>query len=221
MSSFPVPCTRLSVSFLSSFPVSLPQLFHRCFPCALFSFVHFAFGLSPRFAFFRPLLLGSDYSAFRLSFPFFPFSPVGGSFGAVRSPCGSLAFPLPLGLLPCLASDSVLSLLQFLSPSLSRPTVATSAPRPPFRVWPCPPLLSLRAPVTRLSVHSLSAVFCCCLRDSLIMIPQQLVIVNNFFKIFLYIFTICQFSTIYLLTNSPAIVTNAQNFQFKCRTQGL
>ena len=100
----------LSVSFLSSLPASLPQLLYRCFPFA------FAFGLSPHFAFFRPLSLGSDYSAFRLSFPFFPFSPVGGSFGAVRSPCGSLALPLPSSLLPCLSSDSVLSLLRFLSP---------------------------------------------------------------------------------------------------------
>ena len=41
-----------------------------------------------------------------LSFPFFPSSPVGGSFGAVRSPCGSLALPLLFGLLPCLSSDS-------------------------------------------------------------------------------------------------------------------
>ena len=41
MSSFPVLCTQLSVCFLSSLPVSLPQLFHRCFPLAL------AFGLSP------------------------------------------------------------------------------------------------------------------------------------------------------------------------------
>ena len=90
----------LSVCFLSSFPVLLPQLLPRCFPYA------FAFGLSPHFAFFRPLSLGSDYSAFRLSFPFFPFSPVGGSSGAVRSPCGSLAFPLLSSLLPCCPSDS-------------------------------------------------------------------------------------------------------------------
>ena len=39
--SLPFLSTRLSVCFLSSFPVSLPQLFHRCFPFAL------AFGLSP------------------------------------------------------------------------------------------------------------------------------------------------------------------------------
>ena len=41
----PDSCTRLSVCFLSSLPVSLPQLFHRCFPFA------FAFGLFPYFHF--------------------------------------------------------------------------------------------------------------------------------------------------------------------------
>ena len=67
VSSFPVLCTRLSVCFLSSLPASLPQLFHRCFPSA------FASGLSPHSAFFRPLSLGSYYSAFR---PFFSLLPV-------------------------------------------------------------------------------------------------------------------------------------------------
>ena len=43
--SLPFPSTQLSVCFLSSFPASLPQLFHRCFPPAL------AFGLSPYFRF--------------------------------------------------------------------------------------------------------------------------------------------------------------------------
>ena len=45
VSSLPVLRTRLSVRFLSSFPASLPQLFHRCFPFAL------AFGLLPHFHF--------------------------------------------------------------------------------------------------------------------------------------------------------------------------
>ena len=54
--SFPVLSTWLSVCFLSSFPASLPQLFHRCFPSALAS------GLFPVLsAFFRPRL-----SRFRL-----------------------------------------------------------------------------------------------------------------------------------------------------------
>ena len=43
--SLPLLRTRLSVCFLSSFPASLPQLFHRCFPFAL------AFGLLPHFHF--------------------------------------------------------------------------------------------------------------------------------------------------------------------------
>ena len=46
----PVLLTQLSVRFLSSFPASLPQLFHRCFP--------FGFLLRDRCltsAFFRPL----------------------------------------------------------------------------------------------------------------------------------------------------------------------
>ena len=194
--SLPLLRTRLSVCFLSSFPVSLPQLLSRCFPYAPFPFVHFAFGLSPRSAFFRPLSLGSDYSAFRLSFPFFPFP-----LSAVPS---VLSVRLAAHSLFLFHSDCFHSVFpirysaycsSFLHP-LSRPTVATSAPRPPFRARPRPPLLSLRVSVTRLSVHSLSAAFCCCLRDSLIMIPQQLVIVNNFFKIFLYIFTILSFGQI-------------------------
>ena len=43
--SLPFLRTRLPVCFLSSLPVSLPQLFHRCFPFA------FAFGLFPLFRF--------------------------------------------------------------------------------------------------------------------------------------------------------------------------
>ena len=64
--------------FLSS--ASLPG-FSACFPL---SFVCFS------------LLLTTQPSA--LSFPFFPFSPGSGSFGA--------RFPLPSGLFPCLPSDS-------------------------------------------------------------------------------------------------------------------
>ena len=68
--SLPFLSTWLSVCFLSSFPVSLPQLFHRCFPCAL------AFGLSPflllSFVRFRS---GSDYSAFRSFFSLLPVLP--------------------------------------------------------------------------------------------------------------------------------------------------
>ena len=103
MSSFPVLRTRLSVCFLSSLPVSLPQLFHRCFPSTL------AFGRSPLFRFLSSAsvsVLTTQLSA--LSFPFFPFSPVGGSSGAsflFRPACFHAFLPIP-----------VLSLLQFLSP---------------------------------------------------------------------------------------------------------
>ena len=129
VSSFPVLRTRLSVCFLSSLPVSLPQLFHRCFPFA------FAFGLSPLFRFLSSasvLVLTTQPSA--LSFPFFPFSPGGGSYGAsflFRPACFHAFLPIP-----------VLGLLHFLSPSLSRLTVATSAPLPSsFRLPRFPPSL--------------------------------------------------------------------------------
>ena len=58
--------TRLSVRFLSSFPASLPQLFHRCFPSFPLPLVRFSSGLFrlPS-GFFRPLRPASDYSAFR------------------------------------------------------------------------------------------------------------------------------------------------------------
>ena len=61
--------TRLSVCFLSSFLVSLPQLFHECLPSA------FAFGLFPvPPVSFVPFGSGSDYSALCSSFPFLPVS---------------------------------------------------------------------------------------------------------------------------------------------------
>ena len=81
--------TQLPVCFLSPFPDSLPQLFLRCFPCAL------AFGLSPFLsAFFRPLL----FRFLLLSFLFLPFLflPVSASqllprfcLSAFQLPCSS------------------------------------------------------------------------------------------------------------------------------------
>ena len=93
-------------------------------------------------AFFRPLPLGSDYSAFRLSFPCFPFSPVGGSYGAsflFRSACFHAVLPI-----------SVLSPLQFLStfvvsPHSGYPDASTSS----FRFRPLPLAFALGS-VTRL-----------------------------------------------------------------------
>ena len=83
--SFPVSGTWLPVCFLSSLPASLPQLFHRCFPSVPLSLVRFASGLSAclllSFVCFG-LLLTTQPSA--LSFPLFPCSPVGGSYGACR-----------------------------------------------------------------------------------------------------------------------------------------
>ena len=85
MSSFPVLRTRLPVRFLSSFPVSLPQLFHRCFPSLPLPLVRFSSGLSACFLLSFVCfcsLLTTQPSA--LSFPFFPISPGSGSLGALR-----------------------------------------------------------------------------------------------------------------------------------------
>ena len=76
MPSFQVLRTRLSVRFLSSLPVSLPQLFHRCFPSFPLSFVRFSSGLFCLLsAFFRPLQPASDYSAFCSFFSLLPVLP--------------------------------------------------------------------------------------------------------------------------------------------------
>ena len=101
--SLPILRTQLPVRFFSSFPASLPQLFHRCFPSTLTS------GLSPHFRFLSstsvPVL--TTWPSV-LSFPFFPFSPDGGSSGAsflFRPACFHAFLPIP-----------VLGSLQFLSP---------------------------------------------------------------------------------------------------------
>ena len=134
MSSFPVLRTRLSVCSLSPFPDSLPQLFLRCLPFA------FAFGLSPLFRFLSSAsvsVLTTQPSA--LSFPFFPFSPVGGSFGAASLPFGFLASPLPSGLFPCLPSDSGTRLpVRFLS------SLPVSLPQLFHRCFPSVPLSLVR-----------------------------------------------------------------------------
>ena len=91
---FPGSHTRLSVRFLSSLPASLPQLFHRCFPSFPLPRVRFSSGLfrsDPLPFVRRPSLLTTQPSA--LSFPFFPFSPDGGSSGVFRSACASQLSP--------------------------------------------------------------------------------------------------------------------------------
>ena len=143
MLSFPVLRTRLPVRFLSSFPVSLPQLFHRCFPSFPLPCVRFSSGLSACFLLSFVCfcsLLTTQPSA--LSFPFFPFSPVGGSFGALWF-LSSPSFPLPSGLFPCLPSDSGTQLpaLPF-SASLFRVTGTTQLLASCFQLGHSP-LLSL------------------------------------------------------------------------------
>ena len=81
----------LSVSFLSSLPVSLPQPLLRCFPC-------FRFRAFPSDSLsYQSLIFGSDYSAIR---SFLSLLPV--------LPCRRFLrcfFPLSSGLFPCLPSD--------------------------------------------------------------------------------------------------------------------
>ena len=77
-----------------------------------------------------------------LSFPFFPFSPVGGSSGARRF-LASPTFPLPFRLFPCVPSDSGTQLPAFpFSASLFRVTGTTQLPASCFQLGRSP-LLSL------------------------------------------------------------------------------
>ena len=104
--SFPVSGTWLPVCFLSSFPVSLPQPFHRCFPSFLLPLVRFSSGLfSLLSTFFRPFLLASDYSAFCSFFSLLPVLPWQRFLRCF--------FPLPSDLFPCLPSDSGTQLSAF------------------------------------------------------------------------------------------------------------
>ena len=78
--------TWISVRFLSSFLVSLPQLFHKCLPFA------FAFGLFPYLSsFFRPILFRFRLLGFLL-LPFHSFW----LYLTVVSPVCDLAFALSL-----------------------------------------------------------------------------------------------------------------------------
>ena len=143
--SFPVLRTRHPVRFLSSFPVSLPQPFHRCFPSFPLPLVRFSSGLSACFLLSFVCfcsLLTTQLSA--LSFPFFPFSPGSGSNGALRflsSPSlSSSVWPVSM---PSFRFRYSASCISFLRP-LFRLTVATSAPPPSsFRFPASSPLLSL------------------------------------------------------------------------------
>ena len=106
MPSFQVLSTRLPVRFLSSFPVSLPQPFHRCFPSFPLPLVRFCSGLSPRLPLpFVRFLLGSDYSASASSFPFSSCLRLSGASSVLVFRFRFLRFPrsLPPGF-PCVPS---------------------------------------------------------------------------------------------------------------------
>ena len=136
VSSVSVLRTRLPVCFLSSLPVSP----HSRSTGASLPFSLPVFSTSDPLPFVR-FSSGSGYSAFRLSFPLFPFSPVGGSYGAsflFRSACFHAVLPI-----------SVLGSLQFLStfvvsPHSGYPDASTSS----FRFRPLPLAFALGS-VTR------------------------------------------------------------------------
>ena len=92
MPSFPVPV--LGSLFVSFRPSRLRS--HSCFTGASLLLSLSGFPLTS--AFFRPLPLGSDYSAFRSFLSLLP------AFPCRRFP--RCFFPLPSGLFPCLPSDS-------------------------------------------------------------------------------------------------------------------
>ena len=143
MSDFPVPV--LGFLFVSFHPSRLRS--HSCSTGAslLFRFLASASlpGFSARlllsFVCFRSLLTTQPSV---LSFPFFPFSPVGGSSGARRF-LASPTFPLPFRLFPCVPSDSGTQLPAFpFSASLLRVTGTTQLPASCFQLGRSP-LLSL------------------------------------------------------------------------------
>ena len=117
MLSFQVPVLGFAVRFLSLFPASLPQPFHRCLPSALASGIfHF------RSAFFRPLLFRFQLLSLLL---FLSSLPGLASQRLLRCPI-PLSLPrFPLSLRPdfsCLPSRFLYSALLFVSfrPSLIR-----------------------------------------------------------------------------------------------------
>ena len=103
----PLPLTRLPVCFLSPFPASLPQLFHRCLP-----FLHLSASFSGLYScpsvFFRPPSgLEHGYLASVSSFPFFRNRPHSGSLCAASKLPFRSALPLILlrsRLSPCVRS---------------------------------------------------------------------------------------------------------------------
>ena len=120
--SFPVSGTWLSVCFLSSFPVSLPQPFHRCFPSFPLPLVRFSSGLFCLLsAFFRPLQPASDYSAFRSFFSLLPVLPCRRFLRCSPVSFVPFAFLFRPACFHAFLPIPVLSFLQFLSPSAVSP----------------------------------------------------------------------------------------------------
>ena len=129
MPSFQVLSTRLPVRFLSSFPVSLPQPFHRCFPSFPLSLLFRAFRLLSTF--FRPLLLASDYSAFCSFFSLLPVFPWQRFLRCLSVPFVPDPFLFRLACFHAFLPIPVLSFLRFLSPLLCFVSQALRSSWPP------------------------------------------------------------------------------------------
>ena len=134
---FPVLCTRLSVSFLSSFLASLPQLFRKCLPGLLSLSVPLTLAFSPSLPLsFVRFFSGSNYSAFRFFFSLLPFP-------ASRWLSRCLFILVPFRLFPCFRFrfGTQLSCISFLRSTFShyrcyfscRPPVSSSAVPLSFR----------------------------------------------------------------------------------------
>ena len=158
-------------------PTAVPPVPPLCFRFRAFPFPS---------AFFRPLLSGSDYSAFRLSFPFFPFSPVGGSSGATflfRPAC----FHAFLSIL-------VLSLLQFPFPvrCLASQWLPQRLRLPPFGFRLLPLCFRFRFWLLGLEPVPFQIPLSCALliapASTLAILSHVFLFVNNFFKFFRKIF---------------------------------
>ena len=186
---FPVPV--LSSLFVSFRPSLIRS--HSCSSGAYLMLSLSVFPLPLRFLSSAPLpVLATQPSVFLFPSSRFPLSAVPSvlplSLAAslpflFRTACCHAVLPIP-----------VLSLLRFLSPSLSRLTVATSAPRPSLAGLGLVPFAHRSRFGYSASVRSLSVTpRLPCLSATVDILPQQFSNVNNFFKKFLYILLILRF----------------------------
>ena len=151
--------TWLSVRFLSSFPASLPQLFHRCFPSFPLPRVRIFPGLFclPS-GFFRPLPPASDYSAFCSFFSPLPDLPWQRFSRCAPVSCVPFAILFRRACFHAFHPTPVLSFLLILSPAAVSPHsgyLSVSAFRLLFR--PRPPGFRFRFRLLSLSVLNFSA----------------------------------------------------------------